>query len=554
MRDPHGFSVTGQQTFFENAGVGIAALAVALVCSCPADAAGAVSLSSVRAQLFSNDALPPYLPEAEDNFSFAMAIGDFNGDGADDLATAMPGDSGPIDAPVQSMGAVIVRYGIPRQGLTPGLATTYLSQLAPGSPDPAQPNEWFGYALAAGDFDGDGRDDLAIGVEENSMPSFPEKNGAVEIHYGTATGIQIAAGAIFVQGVGGVPGAQTACGNRFGYSLTKGNFNGDAYDDLAVGAPFDLGGAVCYAGSVTVLNGSSAGVTSAGSYRFQTADLPQAPASGKPFGRLLASGDFDGNGADDLVVGADGENQTGRVYAIFGGGSGLVLANYIVLFPETVGEVSEGNERFGSALATGDFDADGHDDLVVGLPGEDFGPDGKIANAGEIAVLYGGASGAPNWFDMSRTTLLRESDIYPISATAQTGNGFGHALASGDFDRDGRADLAVGEGGQSAGGAGRGAVTVLSGASGIGLFSGWRFLTNENGVLPGTPQDHAGLGSTLSTGDFDGDGHSDLAIGVPSFAVSGIGLHVGNEVVVYGSLFSDGFALGTAGDWSTVVP
>ncbi|MBP9825548.1 MAG: FG-GAP repeat protein, partial [Thermoanaerobaculia bacterium] len=101
---------------------------------------------------------------------------------------------------------------------------------------------------------------------------------------------------------------------------------------------------------------------------------------------------------------------------------------------------------------------------------------------------------------------------------------------------------------EDVGGINRGGVTILMGALG-GLYDRFRFLAaGINGVPPGI-QDHSDMGRALATGDFDGNGHSDLAIGIPFRTVGGLE-DVGYESVLYGALFADGFAAGNGGFWS----
>src|SRR4051794_4697788 len=120
---------------------------------------------------------------------------------------------------------------------------------------------------------------------------------------------------------------------------------------------------------------------------------------------MSASGpDFNHDGFDDLAVGVPGEDigtvaDAGAVNVIYGGGGisvlnpgGLKSAGNRVFSQDTPGVegVAEKGDRFGSALAWGDFNHDGFDDLAVGVPGEDIG---TVVNAGAVNVLFGSASG-----------------------------------------------------------------------------------------------------------------------------------------------------------------
>jgi len=510
-----------------------------------------VGLSSVRAQTFENENLLFYAPEQGDLFGFALATGDFNGDGAEDLATGIPLDDGLFGSPIVDMGAVVVRCGIPGRGLETGLADTYLSQLQAGSPSSPNPGERFGRALAAGDFNGDGIDDLAIGVTMN-VNGFAEAAGAVEIHYGLPGGIQLAAEHLLEQFTDGLPGVGYAS-ERFGEALAAGDFDGDGYDDLAVGAPSDFG---ANRGSVTVLHGDAGGLLPYEGYWVTQggAGIPDVIEDGDEFGAALTTGDFNGDGRDDLAIGVPGEDDVGAILVLFGSDFGLLFNNHVWWGQGDVGGVGESGDRFGQALGAGDFDGDGFDDLVVGAPYEDLGAGNTLVDAGEFTLLYGSGAGAPNWFNLGRTGHWKQSDIFLDPGADQADDRFGWALAAGDFDKDGHDDLAVGYPGEDFGGSNRGAVTILMGATGTGIWNGADLFATEIGQVPGISQNSQDLGWSLAAGDFDGDGHADLAIGVPYRDISGIGGDVGRENVLYGALFSDGFFYGFPYYWSAIAP
>ena len=541
----------------------IGALALLLLApTAPVHAQAAIGLSSVRAQGFQNESLLFYTPEVGDRFGWALASGDFNGDGAEDLATGMPFDDGLVGSGLTDSGSVVIRYGVAGRGLAGGLADTVLSQFAAGSLNPPEVDDRFGYALAAGDFNGDGIDDLAIGVpgdrQWDSGTEQYEDTGAVQIHYGQEAGIQLVGEHHLKHHT-----FYSHPGDRLGEALAVGNFNADFYDDLAIGVPGDHGvfldGFVWPSGTVWVLHGHFGGLVPE-DVLFVSQDsegIHDWPEIDDDFGFAVATGDFNGDGFDDLAIGVPGEEATGAVQVVLGSASSLVFANNAIWLQGdlTGGGPSEEGDRFGSALAVGNFDGDLNfgrpvDDLVIGAPFEDLGAGGANTDAGEISVLYGTASGT--WFDHARTEHLRQSGIFGSTTYDQAGDKFGFALASGDFDGDGRADLAVGQPGEDVGGINRGGVTILMGGLG-GLYDRFRFLAaGINGVPPGI-QDHSDMGRALAAGDFDGNGFSDLAIGIPFRTVAGIE-DVGYETVLYGALFADGFAAGNDDFWSESNP
>ena len=371
--------------------------------------------------------------EEADEFGSALATGDFDGDGVSDLAVGVPyeGIGGAEDA-----GAVNVLYGFAGVGLSSAFDQLF-HQDSDEVKGVAEANDFFGFALAAADFNGDGRDDLAIGVPGEALGSL-EDAGAVNVIYGTTNGLDPA---FFDQlfDLNDVPGAAAQEQSVFGWSLTAGDFNGDGFSDLAVGVPFwDLNPQTIISGATAVFYGGAAGLGSGQTSQLwhQDSGLDGVAETGDLFGETLASGDVNGDQIDDLVIAAPGEGlndgSEGVVHIVFGNSVGLTGAGDQLLFAPAA---DLHDQDFGDALAVADFDGDGYDDLAVSDPWD--GVDG-LADAGSVLVYLGGAGG------LSSAIQLWSQNSPGVQGGAEVDDQFGGALTAADFDQDGRADLAIG--------------------------------------------------------------------------------------------------------------
>jgi len=421
-------------------------------------------------------------PRAGDGFGAALAGGDFDGDGYGDLAIGVPGEkvSGKDGA-----GAVNVLYGS-AAGLTAGGSQLWTQQSG-GVKGSAAKNENFGAALAAGDFDGDGFLDLAIGA-----PGDGAARGAVHVLYGWKDGLRSTNDDYWRQGRNGIAGGRER-GDRFGSALAAGDFDGDGFFDLAAGAPNEDVGGRRDMGAFNVIPGSSGGLTGSGDKFFhrRQGGVAGAGVAGDRFGFSLAAGDFDGNGRDDVAAGVPGAGTGGEVNVFYGTGSGLSRSGD-QRWHQNRGGIAESRERddlFGFSLAAGDFDGDGSADLAIGVPGESIG---SKSAAGGVHVLFGGgklaAAGSQFWSQQSAGVRDR----------SERGDLFGFALAARDFDGDGSADLAIGVPGEShSSTSSAGQVQVFYGGAGGPTAAGdqlWR--QGASGVL-GAAGPSDGMGAAL---------------------------------------------------------
>ena len=392
--------------------------------------------------------------------------GDFNGDGYADLAVGIPNGSGGV-------GAVEVLYGS-ASGLTTA-ASQYFTLGAPGVAEPrGAVGDLFGFALAVGQFNGDRYADLAVGA-----PGVP----GVVVLYGSKRGLT-ANGSQFLRGSG-----------SSGSSLAAGDFNGDGYEDLAVGQPFANKVRVG-AGDVEVHYGSQSGLTGVAPGTSQvlaasTAGMPGGgPAVNQNFGLSLTSGHFKGERLADLAIG-----ENGAATVVYGSRSGLTSTGGQYLLDYA------GSGGVATVVAAGDFNGDRIDDLAVGEPTAQI----STGNAGAIEIHYGSTTGLRNIAQGTARTFAEITPGMPGPSTAPNDE-FGASLAAGDFSGTGFADLAVGVPGKSS------AIVLYGSAKGITVHNA-QYLAGigpQAGSLP-----FPAIAVAVAAADFNGDGTADLVVGEP---------------------------------------
>jgi FG-GAP repeat len=435
----------------------------------------ASGLTGTGSQLFSQDTPGiPGVSEADDGFGSALATGDFNHDTFADLAVGAPGEG--VGTAVAG-GAVTVLYGS-ASGLT-GTGSQLFTQVGGA----VEAGDEFGFTVVAGDFNHDSYADLAAGAPFEGVGGTVDA-GAVSVLPGSAAGLTALGGQLFTQ-VGGTVEA----GDEFGFTVAAGDFNHDSYADLAAGAPSEDAGSTADAGAVSVLPGSPAGLTAVGGRLFT--QVGSAAEPGDQFGFALAAGDFNHDSYADLAAGAPfedvGSTVDAGVASVLPGSPAGLTALGGQLFTQVGGAVEAG-DGFGSTMAAGNFNGDTFADLGVGAPTEDVG---GAVDAGAASVLPGSAAGL---------TAVGGRLFPQIGGAVEADDGFGSALAGGDFNHDTFTDLAVGAPFEDVGGTvDAGAVSVLPGSpAGLTAVGGQLFTQDTPGV-PGSAQELDFFGFTLAT-------------------------------------------------------
>jgi FG-GAP repeat len=290
--------------------------------------------------------------ERGDSFGSALASADFGKSPLADLAVGVPFED--VGA-VERAGAVNVIYGS-SGGLT-AAGNQRWTQDSPGIADAAETPDLFGSALAAGDFGNSPHADLAVGVHEEDV--VVDEEGAVNVIYGSSTGLTAAGDQIWTQESAGIP-EDGEISDFLGFALAAGDFGNSAHADLAVGVPFESVDFEAL-GAVHVIYGSSGGLTAVGNQLWTQGNLGFFDPDSTGFGSALAAGDFGNGPQSDLALGVPGQRvggsgSAGAAHVIYGTDTGLTAVGsqfWTQDSPAIIGTAEE-LDGFGSTLAPRD--------------------------------------------------------------------------------------------------------------------------------------------------------------------------------------------------------
>ncbi|MEE9297390.1 MAG: integrin alpha, partial [Phycisphaerae bacterium] len=441
----------------------------------------------------------------QDTFGITVAaLGDHDGDGVGDLAVGANGD----DDGGAIRGAVWVLF-LNTDGTVK--AHQKISDTEGGFTGTLDDGDGFGTSVASlGDHDGDGVGDLAVGAVQDDDGG--TDRGAVWVLFLNTDGTVNSHQKISDTRGGGPPLDNV---DRFGTSAASlGDLDGDGVGDLAVGVRDDDDGGQSR-GAVWVLFLNEDGTVKTHQKISDTeGGFTGELDDGDIFGLSVAAlGDLDGDGMNDLAVGAplddDGGPDRGATWMLFLNLDGTVNAHQKI--SDTEGgftELLDDTDGFGiSSASLGDLDGDGVGELAVGAWRDDDGGLGR----GAVWVLFLNTDGTVKSHQKISDTKGGFTGILDDD------DAFGWSVASlGDLDGDGVGDLAVGATWDGDGGKLRGAVWILF-LKADGTVKSHQKISSTQGGFTGTLDDGDFFGSSVaSLGDHDGDGVGDLAVGARS--------------------------------------
>ncbi|WP_327189309.1 FG-GAP repeat protein [Streptomyces xinghaiensis] len=418
----------------------------------------------------------PGAAEDDDNFGQTFASGDFDNDGHADLAIASPLEA--IDT-TEGAGMLTVHYG--SSGGLYDSRTDVFTEDTTGMPGAVGRDELFVYSLAAGDLNGDGYGDLAIGQPLDLAGGDPNA-GSIKVMFGSASGLTADSTVWIDQSTANVPGTPEP-GDRFGEQIAIGDINGDGTQDLVSATIGEQISGSSDRGSVHVLYGPVTDAPASGGYL----DSGNVTGFGEFAGSALALGHFNDDpytdvaiGVSDQKVGEDG--AAGRLAVVYSDAEGLSTDRVELFDQDTPGIAGapEQEDYFAGSLASGDFDGDGVDDLVAGMRSEAIG---STKGAGASLVLFGNATGGIS----TSGALWIDQDTAGVPGVVATADHFGWTVGALDTDGNSRVEPLIGAPGNAAG-----TVTVLEVAPGT-LESATALSEGDLGWSAGSDGDAFGI-------------------------------------------------------------
>ncbi len=450
------------------------------------------------------------------------SAGDFNGDGfADFIIGAEAADAG--------FGAAYVVFG-KTTGFPNPLSLSGLSGTDGFKMQVGDSNTHLGLRVnKAGDVNGDGMDDIVVSAGL-------ESDGSTYVIFGDTSPFPSVLSLSNLDGTNGFKLQGTASFDRGPHaSVSAGDLNGDGISDIIIGIPYAEAAYVVFgrnpsAPFPSLVNISA--LTGADGFRIH------GDSARDYFGTSVSAGDVNGDGFDDLLIGAPKNSPavnplglTGAAYVLFGKSTAFPPSLNTSAFNGTTGfKIFGGNEAgyLGYSVSAGDINGDGISDIIIGAPEGN----GDVGGSGTAYVVFGKRSGHTANYDLAK---LNGANGFALAGEANGNLTGGSVNSAGDFNGDGFDDILIGAIRSNTNGYASGSSYLVFGRpsgfpttlplSSLNGTTGFKFL--------GNPGDNSGS-SVNAAGDVNDDGLQDIIIGAPRASVSEGGTE-GRAYVVFGS-------------------